>query len=141
MNYWLLKSDPDTYSWQDLEKDQQTRWEGVRNFQARNQLRAMKVGDLAFFYHSQLDREIVGIVEIVKEAYPDPTATEGDWSCVDIRLVCPVGRSIGLEEIRNTPGLQQMPLVTHARLSVQAVTPVQWQAILKYTKTDSTKLS
>ncbi len=135
MAYWLLKSDPDTYSWQDLERDKETSWDGVRNFQARNNLRLMKSGDLAFFYHSQEEKEIIGIVEIISEAYPDPTATEGQWSSVKIRTVKPCGRTIGLEEIRNTPILNVMPLVTHSRLSVQPVSDLQWRDLLRYTKT------
>lgn len=135
MPYWLLKSDPGTYSWEDLVKEQETDWSGVRNFQARNNLRAMQVGDRAFIYHSQEDKDIVGIVEIIEAAKPDKTATEGDWVSVRIRVVAPCGRTLGLEEIRNTPGLNTMELVTHARLSVQGVSEAQWKAILKYTKT------
>lgn len=135
MAYWLLKTEPATYAWEQLEKDQATSWDGIRNYQARNNLKLMKSGDLAFVYHGGDDKEIRGIVEIVREAYPDPTATEGQWVSVGVKAVKPVGRPIGLEEIRNTPGLMVMPLVTQARLSVQPVADFQWRDILKYTKT------
>lgn len=135
MAYWLLKTDPETYSWDTLVKDKETAWTGVRNFQARNNLRLMKPGDLAFIYHSQDDKDIVGVAEITAAAKPDPTAEEGDWVSVRIKALKPCGRSLSLEEIRNTPGLTTMPLITHSRLSVQPVTEAQWQAILKYTKT------
>lgn len=136
MAYWLLKSDPETYSWDDLVKEKETEWTGVRNFQARNNLRLMKTGDMAFIYHSQDDKEIVGIAEILSEAHPDKTAEEGDWSSVKIKAIKPCTRHIGLEEVRNTPVLNVMPLVTNSRLSVQPVTEAQWKAILKYTKTE-----
>lgn len=135
MSYWLLKTEPTVYSWDQLMNDGETSWDGVRNYAARKNLREMKVGDRAFIYHSGDDKEIRGVVEIVKEAYPDPSATEGDWSSVGVRALTGVGRPIGLEEIRNTHGLAVMPLVTQARLSVQPVTEMQWNDILKYTKT------
>ena len=136
MAYWLLKTEPLVYSWEQLLKDKETSWDGVRNYQARNNLREMKVGDRAYIYHSGDDKEIRGVVEITREAYPDPSATEGDWVSVGVRAVASVGRAIGLEEIRNTHGLVVMPLVTQPRLSVQPVTESQWQDLLKYTKTE-----
>ncbi len=146
MPYWLLKSDPDTYSWDDLVRDKETDWTGIRNFQARNNLRAMKVGDRAFIYHSQNDKDIVGVAEITEAAKPDPQAELGNmdtstknelssWVSVRIKALVPCGRPLGLEEIRNTPGLATMVLVANSRLSVQPVTEAQWNAILKYTKT------
>ncbi len=135
MAYWLLKTEPMVYSWDHLMTDRETSWDGVRNYQARNNLRAMKMGDRVFIYHSGDDKEIRGVAEVIKEAYSDPSATEGDWVSVGIRALVPVGRPLGLEEIRYTHGLAVMPLVTHARLSVQPVSPSQWQDILKYTKT------
>jgi predicted RNA-binding protein with PUA-like domain len=135
MAYWLLKTDPDTYSWDTLVSDGETDWTGVRNFQARNNLRQMKPGDLAFIYHSQDDKEIVGVAEIRSEAFADATAESGDWAAVKIRAIKECTRRIGLEEIRNTPVLNVMPLVTHARLSVQPVSEAQWKDILRYTKT------
>lgn len=116
-------------------RDKETDWTGIRNFQARNNLRLMKVGDRAFIYHSQEDKDIVGIAEITQAAKPDTTAEEGDWVSVRIKALVPCGRSLGLEEIRNTPGLGTMVLVANSRLSVQPVTEAQWNAILKYTKT------
>ncbi len=135
MAYWLLKTEPGAYSWDQLQQDKKTSWTGVRNFQARNNLREMRPDDLAFIYHSGEDKEIVGIVRIVKEAYADPTAETGDWAAIEIEAVQPVTRPIGLEEIRNTHNLCVMPLVTHARLSVHPVTDSQWNDVLKYTKT------
>lgn len=135
MSHWLLKSDPETYSWEDLVRDTETDWDGVRNFQARNNLKAMKKGDRAFFYHSQEDRQIVGVVENIGEARPDKTAQDGDWVSIRIKKLIECGRPLTLEEIRNTPGLGTMQLVTHSRLSVQTVTDTEWNAILKYTKT------
>lgn len=135
MHYWLVKSDPDEYGWNDLVKDGETEWTGIRNFAARNNLNAMEVGDPVLFYHSQEDKEIVGIAEVARKAQPDATAEEGSWVSVKLKAVKPVGRPIGLEEIRNTPGLSIMPLVEQPRLSVSPVTEAQWHAILKYTKT------
>lgn len=135
MAYWLLKTEPVVFSWEQLLEDKETSWDGVRNYQARKFLREMKSGDRVFIYHSGDDKEIRGVAEIVSEAYPDPSAEEGDWSSVKIKALKTVGRAIGLEEIRNTHGLAVMPLVTQPRLSVQPVTEDQWMAILKYTKT------
>ena len=135
MAYWLLKSDPDTYSWQDLVKDQETDWTGVRNFQARNNLRLMKKGDLAFVYHSQDDKEIVGVAEIIEPAKLDSTAEEGDWVSVRIQARTACGCTINLDEIKNTPALGTMVLVTNSRLSIQPVTLAEWTALIKYTKT------
>lgn len=135
MAYWLIKSDPDAYSWDQLLKDGETDWTGVRNFQARNNLRLMKKGDLTFIYHSQEEKEIIGVAEITSEAYPDPSAESGDWVAVKVRAIKECPRHLSLEEVRNTPVLNVMPLVTHTRLSVQPVTEVQWKDILRYTKT------
>lgn len=135
MAYWLLKTEPEEYSWEQLQADKKTAWTGIRNFQARNNLREMKAGDLAFIYHTGDDKEIRGIAKIVKEAFEDPTAETGDWVAVEIEVVQPVARPIGLEEIRNTHNLAVMPVVTHARLSVHPVTESQWRDVLKYTKT------
>lgn len=129
MNYWLLKSDPDTYGWTDLVRDGKTRWDGVRNFQARTFLRAMKAGDRALFYHSQSDKAVMGEVEILTAAYPDPTAKEGDWSCVDIRAVVEWSAPVSLSVMRATPALKELPLVKQGRLSVMPVTASQWKVI------------
>ena len=135
MAYWLVKSDPSEYSWENLQADIEADWTGVRNFQARKFLKEMGIGDLVFVYHTEDDKEIVGIAEVVEPAKPDPTAEEGEWYSVRFKAVKPVGRTLGLEEIRNTAGLSIMPLVEQPRLSVMPVTPAQWADILKYTKT------
>ncbi len=129
MNYWLLKSDPDTYAWSDLQRDGKTRWDGIRNAQARNFLREMRVGDRAFFYHSQAERTIVGVVEIIRAAYPDPTTKEGDWSCVDIRPVEGWEVPVTLAEIRAKPALKDLLLLKQGRLSVTPVSAVAWKTI------------
>src|SRR5689334_13789000 len=100
MNYWLVKSEPESYSWSQLVKDGKTAWTGVRNFQARNNLRAMKRGDSVFFYHSVTGKEVVGVTKVSKEAYPDPTAKEGDWSCVDLIPDSPLAAPVSLEVIK-----------------------------------------
>ncbi len=135
MAYWLLKTEPSVYSWERLVEDHETSWDGVRNYQARNNLREMQIGDRVFMYHSGDDKEIRGVAEIVRAAYDDPTASSGGWVSVRVRAIAPVIRPIGLEEIRHTHGIAVMPLVTHPRLSVQPVTSQQWEDILKYTKT------
>jgi predicted RNA-binding protein with PUA-like domain len=95
MAYWLLKSEPVKYPWEQMVRDGRTHWDGVRNFQAANNLKAMKNGDRAFFYHSNEGKEIVGVVEVVREAYPDPSAEKGDWVCVDMKAVAPVPKPVG----------------------------------------------
>jgi predicted RNA-binding protein with PUA-like domain len=131
MNHWLAKSEPEAYSWSQLVKDGQTAWTGVRNFQARNNLRAMKKGDSVFFYHSVSDKQIVGIARVVREAYPDPTATVGDWSCVDLAPVKPLKVPVTLEAIKADAWLKEMPLVKQSRLSVTPLTPAQAERLLK----------
>ncbi|NQV89148.1 MAG: EVE domain-containing protein [Parcubacteria group bacterium] len=135
MNYWLMKTEPSTYSWDDLVTDKITCWDGVRNYQARNMMRAMKKGDLVFVYHSVKQTSIKGIAKVVKEAYPDSTALKGDWSMVDIQAVKPVGKEIALQQIKKDPFLQEMTLVTHSRLSVQPVTKEQWERCLVVSET------
>ena len=135
MQYWLVKSEPEAYSWADLVKDGQTAWTGVRNFTARLNLRAMKKGDLVLFYHSVSDKHIAGIARVVKEAYPDPTATEGDWSSVDIAPVKPLKSPVTLDQIRADNQLQDMKLVRQTRLSVSPVTKSQFDRILKLGQT------
>ena len=133
MNYWLIKSDPETFGWNDLEKIGTSMWDGVRNFQARNNLRIMKKGDTVFFYHSGKDTGIVGLVEVVKEYYPDPTATEGDWTVVDIKKIKKLNRFISLEEIKQSAPLKNMALVKNTRLSVQPVTKEEYTFIMELT--------
>ncbi|MBM3413749.1 MAG: EVE domain-containing protein [Bacteroidetes bacterium] len=130
MAYWLLKSEPFKYSWEQLEKDKKTFWDGVRNYAARNNLRAMKKGDLAFFYHSNEGLAIVGIVEIVKEAYPDPTSSEVAWVAVDVAPVKKLKKEVTLATIKANKQLQNISLVKQSRLSVQPVSPKEWGIIL-----------
>ena len=130
MNYWLVKSEPDVFSYQQLVADGQTRWDGVRNYQARNNLRAMKTGDLCLFYHSNIGLEIVGIARVSREAYPDPTAEKGDWSAVDIVPVKPFHKPVPLPAIKATPALQNLLLVRNPRISTMPVSPEEWQILL-----------
>ena len=125
MRYWLFKSEPTTWSWQDqLDKgDKGEEWDGVRNYQARNFMRDMAVGDRGFFYHSQSEKAVVGIVEVSAEAHPDSTTDDERWECVDIRALVSVGRPVTLPMIKDDPRLAEMVLVRNARLSVQPVTP------------------
>ncbi|MGV8985698.1 MAG: EVE domain-containing protein [Cypionkella sp.] len=131
MNLWLFKSEPDTWSW-----DQQVargaageEWHGVRNYQARNNMRAMKVGDLGFYYHSNVGKEIVGVVEVCAESAHDSTTEDPRWDCVHIRAVKPFLRPVTLETCKVEPGLQKMVLVNNSRLSVQPVSPEEWRII------------
>ena len=125
MNYWLAKSEPEAYSWTQLVRDGRTAWTGVRNFQARNNLRAMKTGDHVFFYHSVSDKQVVGVARVVKTAYSDPTATDGDWACVDLAPVKPLKTPVSLAAIKADAVLKEMPLVRQSRLSVTPMTAVQ----------------
>ncbi len=129
MNYWLIKSEPFKYSWEQLEKDGSTFWDGVRNYGARIHLRAMKKGDQAFFYHSNEGKEIVGIVKITKEAYQDPT-TKDDWSAVDVTPLRKIKQPVSLETIRKTAALEKMQLVVNSRLSVQPVRQEEWETVM-----------
>lgn len=130
-SYWLVKSEPDAFGW-DLQVARGVEpWTGVRNYQARNNLRAMQRGDLAFFYHSNIGREIVGVVEVARAAYPDPTATKGDWSCVDMRAVRPMPKPVTLLQMKADPALADFALLRHARLSVAPVSPAHWRHICK----------
>lgn len=130
MAYWLVKSEPSVYSWQQFLKDKSTGWEGVRNFSARLNLRAMKKGDQVFFYHSNEGVEIVGIAKVVKEAYPDPTAKEGDWSAVDLAPVKSFKKPVTLALIKAQKSLSSMALVRISRLSVSPVTDKEWNTII-----------
>ncbi len=130
-HHWLVKSEPSAYSWSDLEKDGRTAWTGVRNFQARNNLRAMKEGDSVLFYHSVTNPSVVGIAKVVKEFYPDPTAKEGDWSCVDLVPVQSLPSPLALAEIKADPELAEIALIRQSRLSVMPVTAKEYQQILK----------
>lgn len=131
MAYWLLKSEPFKYSWEQLEKDKKTFWDGVRNYAARNNLRAMKKGDLAFFYHSNEGLEIVGIVKIIKEAYQDPTTKEEAWVAVDVAPFKKLKKPVSLAQIKSDKRLQNIALVKLSRLSVQPVTSEEWDLIIE----------
>lgn len=131
MAFWLFKSEPDAWSWeQQVAKGTAgEEWSGVRNYQARNNMRAMKRGDLGFFYHSNVGKEIVGIVEVCAESHPDSTTDDPRWDCVDIRAVKPVARPVTLDQAKADPRLAEMALVTNTRLSVQPVTESEWNVV------------
>ncbi len=131
MNYWLVKSEPEAYAWTQFVKDGKTAWTGVRNFQARNNLRAMKKGEHVFFYHSVSDKQVVGLARVAKEFYADATAEEGDWSCVDLEPVKPLKNPVSLETIKTDVVLKEMPLVKQSRLSVTPLTKAQAERILQ----------
>jgi predicted RNA-binding protein with PUA-like domain len=131
MNYWLVKSEPFKYSWDQLVKDKKTYWDGVRNYAARNNLRDMKKGDEVFFYHSNEGLEIIGIAMVVKEAYQDPTTDDKNWLVVDLSPVRALKHPVSLVQIKEDPKLENMELVKNSRLSVQKVTPAEWNHILK----------
>lgn len=121
-SFWLVKQEPEDYAWAALVKDGGTAWTGVRNYQARNNLRAMKVGDVAFYYHSGEEKQVVGIARITRAAYPDPTATEGDWSAVDLAPHKPLAQPVALSTIKADAALKNMVIARHSRLSVSPVT-------------------
>ena len=135
MNYWLVKQEPEAYSWETFVKDGKTAWTGVRNFAARLNLRAMKKGDPVFYYHSNTGKEIVGIARVEKEAYPDPTATDGDWSSVDLAAVKTLKNPISLDTLKVDKILKNMKLVKISRLSVSPVTKEEYDRILELTGT------
>ena len=135
MNHWLVKSEPEACSWQAFVKDGKTAWTGVRNFAARNNLRAMKTGDAVFFYHSGEGKSVVGIARVAKEFYPDPTADEGDWQAVDLVPVKPLAQPVTLAAIKADKILREMKLVKQSRLSVLPVTREQFARLLELSKT------
>ena len=130
-NYWLVKSEPEAYSWTAFVKDGKTAWTGVRNFAARLNLRAMKKGDAVFFYHSVTGKEVVGLAKVDKEAYTDPTATEGDWSCVDLVPVKPLKNPVSLDTIKQDKILKDLPLVKQSRLSVSPLNEAQFERLME----------
>ena len=130
-SYWLMKSEPDAYSWDDLVAQGEGTWDGVRNHRAANNLRAMKVGDEAFFYHSNIGKEIVGIATISAEGLTDPTDADGKWAAVKVKPVRKLARAVTLKEIKADPKLAGMELVKLSRLSVAVVTPEEWAYVLK----------
>jgi len=131
MNYWLVKSEPVKYSWDQFVKDKKTTWDGVRNYTARNNLRAMKKGDQVLYYHSNEGLEIVGIAEVIKEAYQDPTTDDANWVVVDIKPLKALKRPVSLPQIKSDETLANMALVKLSRLSVQPVTTEEWMRIME----------
>ena len=131
MKHWLIKSEPNTWSWSDQKKSKKTMWDGVRNYQARNNLMNMKKKDLCFFYHSVSEKLIVGIVEVVKEHYPDPTDKTGRFVVTDVRSKRKLKKAVSLEEIKSTPKLSNMALIKQSRLSVMPLTKNEWDTIIK----------
>lgn len=129
--FWLVKQEPSAYSWADFVADGKTSWTGVRNYTAHNNLRAMRKGDAAFFYHSVTEKAIVAMARVIREAYPDPTAKEGDWSAVDLAPDKALSRPVTLDEIKRNPRLKEMALLRLSRLSVQPVTSAEFQEILR----------
>lgn len=127
--YWLVKSEPDAFSWDEQVARQIEPWTGVRNHLAKNNLKAMKKGDLAFFYHSNIGKQIVGVVEVAREAYPDPTAEGGDWVCVDMKAVRPMLRPVALADIKADPMLAEIALVRQSRLSVMPISKPHWDKL------------
>ena len=129
--YWLMKSEPDAYSWDDLVNEGEGTWDGVRNYRARNNLRAMKVGDKAFFYHSNIGKEIVGVVEISVAGLADPTDDTGKWASVKVKPVERLSRPVTLAEIKADAKLAEIELLKLSRLSVAEIRPAEWRYILK----------
>ncbi len=138
MAYWLFKSEPSTWSWDDqmAKGESGEEWDGVRNYQARNYMRAMKVGDRGFFYHSQTEKAIVGIVEVIAESHQDSTTDDRRWDCVDIKAVGPVSTPVTLQMCRNEARLSGMVLVNNTRLSVQPVTQDEWDVVCELARVD-----
>ena len=128
-NHWLVKQEPEAYSWNDFVRDSRTDWTGVRNFQARNNLRAMRKGDAVLFYHSVSDKAVVGIAQVTREAFPDPTAREGDWSAVELKPVKPLKKPVTLEQIKAEPKLHGIALLRNSRLSVQPLGKAEFDLI------------
>ena len=129
-NHWLVKQEPSAYSWDRFVKDGGTAWTGVRNFQARNNLRAMRKGDRVLYYHSVVGKQVVGVAAVTRQAYPDPTAKTGDWVCVDLKPVKPLAVPVTLEQIKKTGDLEDIPLLKNTRLSVIPLTEDEYDTIL-----------
>ena len=134
MNHWLVKQEPTAYAWADFVRDGKTAWTGVRNFQARNHLRAMSPGDQVLYYHSVTGKCVVGVAEVVCAAYPDSTATEGDWSCVDLKPVATFENPVSLEQIKAEPSLAEIGLLRQSRLSVMPLTQAAFEKIVQISK-------
>ncbi len=134
-SYWLVKQEPEAYSWDDFVKEGETYWDGVRNYQARNNLRAMKKGDMVFFYHSVSGKEVVGVARVTKEHYPDPTAKEGDWSVVDLAPAKQMKKAVTLAQIKGQKSLENIALIKQSRLSVMPITESEFRCILNLGET------
>ncbi len=134
MNHWLVKSEPFKYSWEQFLKDKETFWDGVRNYQARNNLRGMKKGDLVLWYHSNEGKEIVGIAKVSKEAYQDPTTEDPNWVVVNLKPFKSLKKAVTLEQIKQTDALQQIGLIRQGRLSVMSVSQAEFDCILKHSE-------
>jgi predicted RNA-binding protein with PUA-like domain len=135
MQHWLVKQEPADYSWATFVEDGRAAWTGVRNFQARNNLRAMKKGDWVLYYHSVTEKQVVGLARVAKAAYPDPTASEGDWSCVDLVPVKALKQPVALEAIKSDPKLNDLPLLKHTRLSVVPLTERHFERLMELGRT------
>ncbi|MEO1238447.1 MAG: EVE domain-containing protein [Pseudomonadota bacterium] len=142
MQYWLFKSEPNTWSWdqQKAKAELGEEWDGVRNYQARNNMRLMKVGDLGFFYHSLSEKSVVGIVSVIAESHPDSTTEDARWDCVDIKAVADMPKPVTLAMAKEDPRLADMVLVNNTRLSVQPVTPEEWKVICELGGLDPTSI-
>ncbi|RDC74775.1 EVE domain-containing protein [Rhodovulum sp. 12E13] len=138
MAFWLFKSEPSTWSWDDqvARGAAGEEWDGVRNYQARNHMRAMREGDRGFFYHSQKEKAVVGIVEVIAEAHPDSTTDDDRWECVDVKAVRPFARPVTLDQVKAEPALAGMALLKNSRLSVQPVTEAEWRRVCEMGGTD-----
>ena len=135
MNHWLVKQEPEKYPWTQFVKDKGTYWDGVRNYQARNNLRAMRKGDLVLFYHSVSEKAVVGVAKVTREAYADPTAKEGDWSMVDLKPVKAMAAPVTLAQIKAEPKLAGMGLLKQSRLSVSPLSAAEFKRVLQLGKT------
>ncbi len=135
MNYWLVKQEPSKYSWEQFVADGETYWDGVRNYQARNNLKEMKKKDLVFFYHSVVGKEIMGVAEVTRDAYPDPTTDDERWVVVDLRPLAPLKKTVTLDDVKSHPDLQSISLVKQARLSVMPLKKSEFQIILRLSGT------
>jgi predicted RNA-binding protein with PUA-like domain len=138
-NFWLVKQEPETYSWDDFVKDGLTDWSGVRNYQARNNLKNMRVGDRVLFYHSGKGKEVVGLAEVVKSAYADPTSNDSQWVAVDLKPLKPLGNPVPLASIRYDKRLSQLPLIRQSQLSVMPLTKDEFDVILSLGTSKSRK--
>ncbi len=139
MAYWLFKSEPNTWGWHDqvAKEDAGEEWDGVRNYQARNFMRKMKLGDRGFFYHSLKEKSVVGIVEVCAEVHPDSKTDDPRWECVDIKAIRAFSQPVSLDQIKSNPALENMVLVKNSRLSVQPVTEAEWNEICKMGRTQA----